>query len=143
METTAPLEDDRSRARKPALWVWPAALLVMALAAFFPTYFGRFPRFEGTSVSLHFHVTTMLLWVGLTLIQPMLVTRRQLVWHRRLGRLAYVLLPVITLGFRVKRLEMRPYGLALGAFLVALVALTLVMVAFPAAPERLWSLLFT
>lgn len=227
METTAPLGDDRPRVRQPALWAWPAALLAMSLAAFFPTYFGRFPHFEGTSVSLHFHVTTMLLWLGLTLIQPILVARRQLAWHRRLGRLAYVLLPVIALGFflvmrdgqlrrkepdlvlatafdaffyfflvgaglfyrrrrayhgafmlmsllpflnptlgrlispavsvtvelallaallvraRVKRLEMRPYGLALGAFLVALAALTSVMVAFPAAPERLWSLLFT
>lgn len=78
---------------------WPIAMVLLAVAGFFPTYFGRFPRFEGTSASVHFHVATMLAWIGLAIAQPILVRRGRLEWHRRLGKLTYALLPVIALGF--------------------------------------------
>lgn len=202
-------------------------MLALALAAFFPTYFGRFPGFEGTSASVHFHVATMLAWFALTIAQPILVHRRQIELHRRLGRLSYALLPVIAVGFwlvmkdgqlrrreptlilatafdaffyfflvgmgliyrrrrayhgpfmmlslvpflnptlgrlispavsmpvellllvtvlvraRRKQRPTRPYAIALIAFLGAVAALVLVMVALPTAAERLWQTLFT
>ena len=82
----------------PQLW-WPAALLALALAAFFPTYFGLFPGFPGTSVAVHFHVATMLAWLLLGISQPLLIRRRQIALHRSLGRVVYLLLPLIALGF--------------------------------------------
>ena len=74
-------------------------MLALALAAFFPTYFGRFPGFEGTSASVHFHVATMLAWIALTIAQPILIQRGRVDLHRQLGRFTYALLPIIAVGF--------------------------------------------
>jgi hypothetical protein len=82
-----------------ALWWWPATVLALALAAFFPSYFGRFPGFHGTSPSVHFHVATMLAWMALTIAQPILIRRRRFDLHRQLGRLSYLLLPLLAVGF--------------------------------------------
>ena len=78
---------------------WPVTVLALALAAFFPTYFVRFPGFHGTSSSVHFHVATMLAWMALTIAQPILIRQRRFEVHRQLGRLSYALLPLIAAGF--------------------------------------------
>jgi hypothetical protein len=85
--------------RPPAFWWWPVTVLVLAIAAFFPTYFGRLPGFQGTSSAVHFHVVTMLAWLALTIAQPLLIRRRRFGMHRQLGLLTYALLPLIALGF--------------------------------------------
>lgn len=71
----------------------------LAVLGFFPTYFGLFPRFPGVSSAIHFHAATLLSWLGLALAQAVLVRQGQKDLHRRLGRLAYVLLPLVGLGF--------------------------------------------
>jgi len=75
------------------------ALVVLAFAGFFPTYFGRFPRFAGTTAAIHFHVATLVLWIGLALVQTVLVRRGRSDLHRRVGKLAYVLIPLMCVGF--------------------------------------------
>ncbi len=75
------------------------ALIALAIAGFFPTYFGRFPEFVGTSAAIHFHVATLALWLGLALTQTILVRRRRVDLHRRLGRAAYALVPLMLVGF--------------------------------------------
>jgi hypothetical protein len=67
------------------IWWWPAAVLVLAMAAFFPTYFGLFPGFTGTSAAVHFHVATMLGWIALGIAQPILIHHRRSALHRKLG----------------------------------------------------------
>lgn len=89
----------RAPRRLPSLAWWPAGLLVLAIPAFFPTYFGRFPAFAGTSGAVHFHLATMVAWLALGIAQPILIRRRQVALHRALGASIYVLLPVIALGF--------------------------------------------
>ena len=84
---------------RAAIWGWPVLVLGLAVAGFFPTYFGRFPQFEGTSAKVHFHVSTMLGWLGLTIAQPVLIARGHREVHRRLGRLSYFFLPVVLAGF--------------------------------------------
>jgi hypothetical protein len=85
--------------RRPAVWWWPVTVVVLALAAFFPTYFGRFPGFPGTSSSVHVHVAIMFAWMALTIVQPILIHRRRFELHRQLGRLSYILLPLLAAGF--------------------------------------------
>jgi hypothetical protein len=97
MDTT--MASETRADRRPAVWWWPATVLVLALAAFFPTYFGRFPRFLGTSTAVHFHAVTMLAWLALTMAQPILIRRRRFEVHRRLGQLTYALLPLLAVGF--------------------------------------------
>lgn len=75
------------------------ALAVIAFAGFFPTYFGRFPRFAGTTPSIHFHAATLILWIGLVLVQTVLVRRGRSDLHRRVGKIAYALIPLMVLGF--------------------------------------------
>jgi len=84
---------------RPSLSWWPGAVLVLALVAFFPTYFGLFPGFAGTSASVHFHVATMLGWLAIAIAQPILIRRRRVDLHRVLGRLTYAWLPVLAAGF--------------------------------------------
>ncbi|MDX2055000.1 MAG: hypothetical protein SFV15_21535 [Polyangiaceae bacterium] len=87
-----------ARPRPSHLW-WPGAVLALALVAFFPTYFGFFPEFAGTSASVHFHVATMLTWIMFTIAQPILIRRKRVELHRRLGQLTYAWLPVLAAGF--------------------------------------------
>lgn len=82
-----------------SMWWWPALVLVLAIAAFFPTYFGRFPAFENTSAVVHFHVATVVAWLALGVAQPILVARGRVALHRTLGHAVYVLLPIIAVGF--------------------------------------------
>ncbi len=224
METTASRET--SAERPPTFWWWPVMVLVLALAAFFPTYFGRFPGFQGTSPAVHFHAVTMLAWLTLTIAQPILIRRRRFTMHRQLGLLTYALLPLLAVGFwlvmrdgqlrhkqpdlilatafdgflffflvgmglfyrkrrahhgrfmmlslvpflnptlgrlispavsvpfelllliallvraRRRREDIRPYAVALMAFLGALTLLVVLMVAFPSVPQALWKLMF-
>ncbi|HEY0707631.1 MAG TPA: hypothetical protein VGG33_12590 [Polyangia bacterium] len=229
METTASLAPASPPGRRPwaapVFW-WPATMLALATAAFFPTYFARFPGFEGTTAKVHFHVATMLAWIALTVAQPILIYRRQVELHRRIGQLAYALLPLVAVGFwlvmkdgqlrrkepelilatafdaffyfflvgmglicrrrrayhgpfmmlslvpflnptlgrlispavsvpvellvlvtvlviaRKRRREVRPYAVALTAFVGSLALLVVVMVALPTMADRLWQILF-
>ena len=211
---------------RPGIWWWPVTVLVLALAAFFPTYFGGFPGFQGTSPSVHLHVATMIAWLALAIAQPILIHRRRFQLHRQVGRVSYALLPVLAAGFwlvmrdgqlrqkqpdlilatafdaflffflvgmglfyrkrrayhgrfmmlslvpfinptlgrlispavsipfelllliallaraRRRREDIRPYAVALTAFMVLLAALVVVMVAFPKVPQVLWRLMF-
>jgi hypothetical protein len=74
-------------------------VLLLALVAFLPTYFGLFPGFAGTSASVHFHVATMVAWLALAIAQPLLIRLRRVDLHRQLGRVTYALLPVLAAGF--------------------------------------------
>lgn len=78
---------------------WALALVLLAFAGFFPTYFGRFPRFAGTPTAIHFHAATLVSWLGLVLVQTVLVRRGRTDLHRRVGRLAYALIPLMFVGF--------------------------------------------
>jgi hypothetical protein len=84
--------------RRSVAW-WPVAVLGLSLVAFFPTYFGLFPGFAGTSASVHFHVATLAVWLGLAIAQPLLIQRGQVAAHRMLGRFTYAWLPIMAVGF--------------------------------------------
>lgn len=71
-------------------------LLVVAIVAFWPSYFGReLVRIDSYT---HFHVAMMLLWFGLLIAQPFLIRRGMLPVHRRLGSVSYLLAPVIVVS---------------------------------------------
>ena len=95
----APAHQPPAARRLPTVVWWPVGLLAVSVVAFFPTYFGRMPGFAGTSGAVHFHLATMIAWMALTIVQPILISRRQVALHRALGRATYLLLPVIALGF--------------------------------------------
>lgn len=74
-------------------------LLITSFFGFYNTYFGLFPGFEGTSRVVHFHVATILCWFAMLLTQATLAQKGRIELHRKIGRLSYLLAPLIVLGF--------------------------------------------
>jgi hypothetical protein len=72
------------------------ALVIVVLAGFWPSYFSKF--FNGTNdfaFYFHFHATIMMLWIASLILQPILIKKKMLEWHRFIGRLSYILFPLI------------------------------------------------
>lgn len=79
---------------------WFAGLLLLALVAFWPTYFSRLGSSSGYT---HLHAATATLWMIFLIAQPVAIRTRRLALHRALGRISYglaaaVLLSVILLA---------------------------------------------
>ena len=94
------------------------AVLIFIVYAFSPTYFGIIPNFPVTITMLtHFHATTALLWLLMLIVQPILIRRQQLVWHRRIGKTSYVLVPMVVIGLFaiISQLQMREKSLPIFA----------------------------
>jgi len=72
------------------------AFLVLAFVGFWPSYFSKF--FDGTAdfnQYFQFHVVTAILWVGMLVIQPILIRGRRFALHRTIGKFSYFLVPIL------------------------------------------------
>ncbi len=78
---------------------WFAGLLVLAVAGFWNSYFSKFFSGENdSSFYFHFHAGMMMLWICLLIIQPLLFRNRKMKLHRMIGKLSYILMPVMLLS---------------------------------------------
>ena len=83
-------------------------LLLLVHIGFYKTYIRHFPRFEDYitlsgrkfhfSWVKHFHGMMMMGWTLMLLLQPILILRGKIKWHHRVGRLSYVLAPLVLLS---------------------------------------------
>ncbi|MDX1556160.1 MAG: hypothetical protein R3212_09050 [Xanthomonadales bacterium] len=81
---------------------WFAALLVLTLLGFWPSYFS--PKASTATVAQHFHAVTMLIWVLMLIVQPWLIRKRRRDVHRVIGRSSLlVALLVVTSALYVVR----------------------------------------
>ncbi|MFT3702070.1 MAG: hypothetical protein QM802_06860 [Agriterribacter sp.] len=74
-------------------------LAFIIFAGFWNSYFSRF--FSGNndySFYFHFHAAMALLWLSMLIIQPILIRRKDLPLHKTLGKLSYVLMPVLLIS---------------------------------------------
>jgi uncharacterized membrane protein len=69
-----------------------AALLLLAVLAFWVPYFSQLSM---VGRYVHFHVATMVAWMGLLIAQPLLMRARRIDLHRAVGKSTYVLMPLI------------------------------------------------
>lgn len=69
-------------------------LLALALLAFWPPYLAKLPAGD---FHVHVHAGLMLAWFGFLFAQPQLIRHGRRDLHRLLGRVSYLLVPVITL----------------------------------------------
>ena len=69
------------------------ALFALSLAAFMKTYFVRPSQFREPYT--HLHAALMIAWFGILIAQPFLIRREYRAAHRLLGRISYVLVPVL------------------------------------------------
>ena len=74
-------------------------LLLLAFMGFWPTYFSKF--FDGTAdftFYFHFHAVLAVLWIVSLILQPFLVYQKKLDIHRIIGKLSYILVPLLYLS---------------------------------------------
>lgn len=74
-------------------------LFVVAAIGFWPGYFSHFPRFANSGWQVHFHLATIVAWLGALVVQGALAARGRLDLHRRIGRWSYALVPLVVAGF--------------------------------------------
>jgi hypothetical protein len=82
-------------------------LIILANVGFYKTYIRHFPRFEdyvrpdGRQFHfywiMHFHGMMMMGWLLMLLVQPFLILKGKIKLHRMVGRLSYVLAPLVLL----------------------------------------------
>jgi hypothetical protein len=86
------------------LGYWFLAFIVLAFAGFYTTYFTRI--FEPTPAIIHIHFVLMALWLAMLIAQPFLIKYKKLPLHRLLGKLSYILVPLVLFtGFLLARNE--------------------------------------
>jgi len=88
-------------------------ILVFVIVAFFKTYFSLFPDFKDTTLTVHFHVAIVLLWFAMLIAQPILIGTKRLKLHRLVGKVSYVLVPlvIITGALMIRQEQMREKNL--------------------------------
>jgi hypothetical protein len=68
---------------------------LVTIFAFFPSYFNRL---TSTDSAHHFHGITATLWLVLLIMQPFLYKTGNLKWHRMVGKISFVLVPLIIIS---------------------------------------------
>lgn len=83
---------------RQATYLLPIMFLA-AVVGFWPSYFAELAT---TRASLHLHGLLMLTWMAALAAQAVLFRTGQLEWHRRVGRLSFVVAPmIVAVGFFV------------------------------------------
>jgi len=75
------------------------AILTITLFGFFPSYFSKFPTFEGFGWPHHFHAVIALVWICMLITQAFLIRAKQYRLHRTVGQASYVVIPLLLLSF--------------------------------------------
>ena len=73
-------------------------VLLILLWGFYRTYIVFFPSFEGFLFVQHFHGVIMLLWMACLIAQPLLISRKKNRIHKLIGKISFVLAPLLMLS---------------------------------------------
>ncbi|HEX7847547.1 MAG TPA: hypothetical protein VF476_17225 [Chitinophagaceae bacterium] len=104
------LQNERPVSRRAIISIITGIVLLLILVhiGFSKTYIRHFPGFadyvrpNGRKIHftwvMHFHGMMMMGWVLMLLLQPILILKGKIKWHRRVGTLSYVLAPLVLLS---------------------------------------------
>jgi hypothetical protein len=70
-------------------------LIPLTVIGFYPSYFSKI--LTPLPSLFHIHTFFLIIWIGLSLVQPFLIQKKNLAIHRILGRLSYVIMPIVLL----------------------------------------------
>ena len=71
-------------------------LPIVVAAGFWVPYLSRVPQFPArVTPTVHVHALLLFVWMALLVLQPLLIRSHRAKWHRRLGRLSFVLVPLV------------------------------------------------
>jgi hypothetical protein len=65
---------------------------------FYSVYTSQFPDFKGKSSMVHIHGALMMTWMVLLVVQPLLISTGRAEIHRTIGKVSYVLGPVLIIS---------------------------------------------
>ncbi|MFZ1805863.1 MAG: hypothetical protein WAU36_01500 [Cyclobacteriaceae bacterium] len=68
---------------------------LVTVVAFIPSYFIRLSQ---TDTAHHFHGITATLWLLLLIAQPLLYRKKLLKLHRQVGKISFILVPLVVVG---------------------------------------------
>lgn len=75
-------------------------LIPLIFAGFYKSYFQPFPNFgKKFDAYLHIHSIMASLWVAILIAQPFLIVNKKVALHRRVGKLSYIVFPLLILTF--------------------------------------------
>jgi hypothetical protein len=74
-----------------AHWYFGAGLLII-ITGFFKSYFSNL---SANDAAHHVHGIAALLWMLMLIVQPLTFSRGKLPWHRIIGKVSFVLVPVV------------------------------------------------
>lgn len=77
----------------PKITLWLLLLVPFTIWGFFPSYFGKL--FAKQPSIFHIHAFFMILWIGLAIIQPILIKQKKTKLHRLIGKVSYFIMPLV------------------------------------------------
>jgi hypothetical protein len=84
------------------LGYWFLLFVLLVFAGFYTSYFSIL--LQPKPAIIHIHFTLMALWIAMLITQPFLIKFKKLAIHRLLGKISYVLVPlVLSSGFLMIR----------------------------------------
>lgn len=69
-------------------------IVLITFIGFYKKYFSLAPDFPGLKNIHHFHAILLTTWLGLLIVQPILIAKNKLSMHRTLGKVSYLLAPI-------------------------------------------------
>lgn len=80
----------------PNLGYWLMLFILAAFGGFYHSYFSVFLQPHPSFIHIHF--IFMALWMGIIIAQPLLIRYGKLTLHRKVGRVSYLILPLVLLS---------------------------------------------
>jgi len=75
-------------------------LIPLIFAGFYISYFRTFPYFdENINAFTHLHAFIASIWVLILIVQPFLIFNKKFTVHRKVGKLSYIIFPLLILSF--------------------------------------------
>ena len=65
---------------------------------FYQVYTSQFPNFKDSTVTIHIHGALLMSWLILLIVQPLLISAGKAKLHRTIGKVSYVLGPLIIIS---------------------------------------------
>jgi hypothetical protein len=73
-------------------------ILALITWGFYKTYLVFFPSFTGFTLIHHLHGAVMMAWMIMLIVQPLLIRYGRVSIHRAIGKLSYVIAPLVVLS---------------------------------------------
>jgi hypothetical protein len=76
---------------------WVLVLLIpITFLGFFPSYFSKLTT--PIPMVIHVHGVLMLMWLLLSVLQPFLIYYKKIRYHRLVGKISYIIMPVVIIS---------------------------------------------